>query len=130
MAEAGTAVCSCSLRPWKVAVANMPMRISWSGFGPECAPWRCGWWVKNGVNLADGAVEDAVGIGVQVNVRGLPKMNHGQIVLIDIADDPDVGEVGDGKGRGRSREGDAGGSGVGDILRDDDAGCGRIDLGG
>src|SRR6202044_4269726 len=28
--------------------------------------------VKNGVNLADGAADDAVGIGVEADIRGLP----------------------------------------------------------
>ena len=37
-------------------------------------------------------------IGVQANVGGLADMDHRQIVLIHIADDPDVGEIGDGEG--------------------------------
>ena len=75
-------------------------------------------------------VKTLVGIGCEANVGLLAKVHGGEIVLVDIADDPDVREIGDGEGVGGAGVGDAGSSGIGDVLRDDVAGCGRVDLDG
>ena len=63
--------------------------------------------IEDGADVADHASQDAVGIGREANVRLLAKMHRGEIVLVDIADDPDVRQVGDGKGIGRTGIGDA-----------------------
>ena len=56
--------------------------------------------IEDGADVADDAGENAVGIGGEADVRLLAEMHGGEIVLVDIADDPDVGEIGDGEGVG------------------------------
>ena len=60
--------------------------------------------IKNSVDLTDGAGDHVVGIGIQPNIGRLADVDHGQIVLVDIADDPHLGEIGDGEGGRRSRD--------------------------
>ncbi len=84
--------------------------------------------VEDGADVGDGAGEGAVGVGGEMDVGFLAEVYLGEIVLVDVADDPDVREVGDGEGGGGARVGDAGGGGGGDVLRDDVAGGGGVDL--
>ena len=85
-------------------------------------------WVELGADVADGSGEGFAGEGVELDVGVLAEMDAGEIVLVDVADDPDVGEVGDGEGAGGAGVGDAGGAGCGYVLRDDDAAGGCVDL--
>ena len=63
--------------------------------------------IEDGTNVADHASQDPVGIGSEANVRLLTEMHRGKIVLVDIADDPDVRQVGDGEGVRRTGISDA-----------------------
>jgi hypothetical protein len=49
-------------------------------------------------------VSGAIGIGGELDLRFLAELQLGNVVLVDIADDPDRGQVGDGEGRGRAGE--------------------------
>src|ERR1035441_1398044 len=51
--------------------------------------------IEYGTDVADRSPEHAVGVGVQADLGGVAEMHIGQIVLINVADDPDAGEVGD-----------------------------------
>ena len=73
-------------------------------------------------------VDGAVGIGVELESRFLAELDFGNVVLVDIAENPDGGEIGDGEGRGGSGESYARSRSVGHVLRDDDAGDGRVDI--
>ena len=84
--------------------------------------------IEHGTDVADAAGQRAVGIGVQPDAGFLAELQFGDVVFIDVADDPDGGEIGDGEGRGRAGKADARGGGVGHVLRHDDAGDGRIDI--
>ena len=84
--------------------------------------------IENGADIADAAGERAIGICVELDLRFLAELQLGNVVLVNIADDPDGGEIGDGEGRGRAGKADARGGGVGHILRHNDAGDGRINI--
>src|ERR1700679_1644088 len=86
--------------------------------------------VQLGADVADCPGEGLAGECVELNICVLAEMDVGEIVLVDVADDPDVGEIGDGEGAGGASEGDAGGTEGGDVLRDDDAAGGSVDLDG
>ncbi len=86
--------------------------------------------IKHGVDLSDGAGDHMVWVGGQPDVSSLANVNHGQIVFVDIANDPHLREVGDGKSRGGARVGDARSGSVGDVLRDHYTGCRRINFRG
>jgi hypothetical protein len=73
-------------------------------------------------------VSSQSGIGVDSDLCGLPERDLGNVILIDITDDPDAGQIGDGKGRCRPREGHAGRGCDGNVLRNDDAGDRRIHI--
>ena len=60
--------------------------------------------IKNGADVADAAGDGAIGICVQLDPRFLAELNAGNIVFIDVADDPHGGEIGDGEGCGRAGE--------------------------
>ena len=49
--------------------------------------------IEDRADVADGAGDDLIGIGVEANFGGVAEANAGQIVFIDVADDPDVGEI-------------------------------------
>ncbi len=59
-----------------------------------------------------------------MNVRGVAEVHLRQVVLIDVADDPDVAEVGDGERVGAAEALHAGR--VGHLLIGDDAADGRV----
>ena len=60
-------------------------------------------------------------------MRGfLAQLQFGNVVLVDIAEDPDAAKIGDGEGGRRSGEADACSRRIGHVLSDDDAGDGRI----
>ena len=63
-----------------------------------------------------------------MDVGVLAKMHGGEVILVDIADDPDMGQVGDEEGAVGAGVADTRGAGSGGVLRDDDAGCGGVDL--
>ena len=46
--------------------------------------------IENRADVADPALQNPVRIGVQMDVGELAQRTYGQIVLIDIAEDPDV----------------------------------------
>ena len=73
--------------------------------------------IEDRADIADGPGERAVGIGIELDAGVLAEMDARQVVLVDVAEDPDAGEVGNGERRCRAGEGDAGGSSVGDVLR-------------
>ena len=74
------------------------------------------------------AGERTVGIGIDPDLRFLAELQLGNVVLVDVANDPDPGEIGDGKGGGRARETHARGRCIGHVLRNNDAGDGRINI--
>src|SRR5258708_16911419 len=84
--------------------------------------------MENGANIVNDTGQNAIRISRKTDIGLLAEMNRGEIVLVDITDDPDVREVGDGKGVRRAGIGDASGAGGGYILRDDVAGSRGIDL--
>ena len=99
---AGTVACVLAVIPWNVAVTNIPMRIR-----PGLSTSRRTFAVRIvgstiGQNVADAAFQNAVRIGHQMNVRILAEMHLRHVVLIHVADDPDVRQVGNGE-RIRSR---------------------------
>ena len=49
--------------------------------------------IENRADVADPALEDLVGIGVQADFGGVAQAHIGQIVFVHVADDPDVGQV-------------------------------------
>src|SRR5579871_1440882 len=84
-------------------------------------------WIEAGADVIHAAFEVHVRIGVEADVGKFVDVHEGQIIFVDIAHDPDFGEVGDGEEIRRIVEGlDAGGGG--DVLFDDDAGNGRLDI--
>ena len=87
-------------------------------------------WIEDGTNVTDHSGEDAVGIGCKTNIRLLTEMHHRKIVLIHITNDPDMRQIGDGKGIGRTGISDASSGGSGHILRNDVAGGRRVNLHG
>ncbi len=54
--------------------------------------------IENRQNVVDAALEDLVGIGVQVNIRVLADVHGVEIIFVNVADDPDIGKIGDGEG--------------------------------
>ena len=50
--------------------------------------------IQNRTDVANAAEEDSVGVGIQPNFRGLAYVHAGQIVLKNIAKNPDVAQVG------------------------------------
>ena len=53
--------------------------------------------IENRKKIADRALEHATGIRAKRYLRGVADVNTGQIVLIHVADNPYVGEIGDGE---------------------------------
>src|SRR5579863_6241021 len=53
--------------------------------------------IENGQDVVDAAFENFAGVGIQVDVRDIADVDGVEIVFINIADDPDIGEIGDGK---------------------------------
>jgi hypothetical protein len=51
-------------------------------------------------DVADGSGEGLAGEGVEGDIGVLAEVDVGEVILVDVADDPDVGEVGDGEGAG------------------------------
>lgn len=84
-------------------------------------------WVKLGTDVADGAGEGFAGKGVERDVGVLTNVDVGEIIFVDVADDPDVGEVGDGEGAGGACIGDACCTGGGNVLSDDHTAGGCVD---
>src|ERR1700761_6914676 len=84
--------------------------------------------IEDGANVADDASEDTVRISVEAYVRLLAEMHGWKVILVDVADNPDVREVGDGEGIGGAGEGRSGGGSVGHVLGDDETGGRRIDF--
>lgn len=49
--------------------------------------------IEDGTDVADGAFDDLIGIGVEADVGGVSQADVRQIVFVDVADDPYVGEI-------------------------------------
>lgn len=79
-------------------------------------------------DVADGSGEGFTGEGVEGDVSVLAEMDVGEVILVDVADDPDVGQVGDSKGASGACVGDTGSAGSRDVLGEDDAGGGCVDM--
>src|SRR5579883_3132800 len=47
--------------------------------------------IEDGANVADSASKNRSGIGVQADFGGFVEVDHGEVVFVDIANDPDVG---------------------------------------
>ena len=93
---------SASSAPWNVAVTNMPMRIMPGIVHLDAHLRRADDSGSSiGADVADPPLEHPIGIGIQTNVGVSPDVNVRQVVLIDVADDPDVGEIGDREQVGR-----------------------------
>ena len=72
--------------------------------------------IENGANVADVARERAVRKRIEIDLGFLAELKPGNVVLVNVADNPDRGEIGDGEGGGRAGESDAGGRRVGDVC--------------
>ena len=70
-------------------------------------------WVEDRADIADPSIEDLPGICVQTDLSRVTQMHGGQIVFVNIADDPHAGKIGDGE---RRRAKALYASGVGDLL--------------
>ena len=57
--------------------------------------------IKDGPDIANPSLQNLVRIGVHAHVRKFAQAHKRQIVLVDVAQNPDVGKVGDGEGIGR-----------------------------
>jgi hypothetical protein len=77
-------------------------------------------------DVADLAGQRPIGIRVHHNARFLAELQLGNVILVDVADNPHAAQVGDGKRSCRSRQVDAGRGRIGYVLADDHAGDGRI----
>ena len=86
--------------------------------------------IEHCVDFADGPLDQPIGECIQANVCALTDMYGSEVVLEDIADYPNVGEIGNGERVRRASQPDAGRSRGSDILGDDDAGSGRVHLEG
>ena len=88
------AACFSLLSPWKVAVANIPTRII-PGFWSSSRTFAVRKIrVQNGSDIADPSSENAIGISIQLHIRVLTDTHILQIVFVDIADYPNVRQVG------------------------------------
>ena len=83
--------------------------------------------VEDGPDIADPALEHFVRIGVQADVCVLAEADKGKIVLVHVAHDPDIVEVGDGEEVRRIVERLHAGP-VRHVLLDDDARDGGVDV--
>ena len=77
--------------------------------------------IEDGANVADVAGERAVGEGIEFDFCFLAELQLGNVVFVDIADNPYPGEVGDGEGRGRTLEAHTRRTCIGHVLGHDDA---------
>ena len=57
--------------------------------------------IQHRTDIADVAGQRPVGIGIELDLCRLPERQLGNVILIDIADDPYAGEIGDGEGSRR-----------------------------
>ena len=46
--------------------------------------------IEDRADVADPALEHAIGIGIQADLRGIAQPDIGQVILIHVADHPDV----------------------------------------
>ena len=49
--------------------------------------------IENGADVADRAGDDVIGIGFQANFGAVSQANVGQLIFVNVAEDPDVGEI-------------------------------------
>jgi len=54
--------------------------------------------IENGKNVVDATLEDPVGIGIETDVGRVADAHRVEIIFVNVADNPDVGQVGDGEG--------------------------------
>src|ERR1019366_6449654 len=87
IALAGTSVCVSFFWPWNVAVANMPMR-SIPGLRTSMRTLAL-----RMLGSRDLTGNDLARISVQSNFRAVANVDVRQIVLVHIADNPNVGQV-------------------------------------
>ena len=76
--------------------------------------------IQNRADVANVAEEDFVGVRIQPNFRGLAYVHARQIVLKNVAENPDLAQVGNRKRVGSAEASHAGG--VGNLLVGNDAG--------
>src|SRR5580704_794570 len=82
--------------------------------------------IENRQNVIDASLEGLVRIRIEMDLGSLADADRVEIVFINVADDPDVGKIGNRK-RIRTRQ-RLNAGGVGDLLVRDDAGDRRLDV--
>ena len=53
--------------------------------------------IENRQNVVDPALEDLVGIGVQMDVGVFADVHRVEIIFVNVADDPDIRQIGNGE---------------------------------
>jgi hypothetical protein len=82
--------------------------------------------IEHWTNVADATSQHLVGKGAKFDLCGLSELKLWNIVLVDVANDPNNGKISDGEGGGGSRVSYTGRRRVGDVLRHNDTGDWRI----
>ena len=89
----------CETAMWrdrKVATANMPGRNDPSLIGQHDADLgRACVGIEDPRNVSHSAVVSLIGIRIQTDFGGIPQVHLAQVVLIDVAQHPHLGEIGD-----------------------------------
>src|SRR5262249_43675779 len=57
--------------------------------------------IENGSNITDRSCQRAIGISIETYFSNISQVNGRKVVFIDVADHPNVREIGDGKSRRR-----------------------------
>ena len=119
IAVAGTAAVLTVCLPWKVAVTNMPRRIipGFAHFEAHLRGAQGG--VENRQDVADPALQRPCRDKRSDGCPRIAEVHGVEIVLVHVADDPDVGQIGNGERVGAGRALHA--RRVGDLLVGDHA---------
>ena len=86
--------------------------------------------IEDGADVGDSAFDCLARVGVEGDVGFFAEMDLGEVVFVDIADDPDVGEVSDDERTVGTGGGETGGTGSRGVQGGDDARDGRVDMDG
>ena len=53
--------------------------------------------IENRQNVVDAGLEDLIGIGAEMDIGRVADAHGVEIIFVDVADDPDIGKIGDGE---------------------------------
>src|SRR5579863_1274528 len=97
----GFAACKCSggkhAELEKSGIANLDADLGGAQLG-----------IEHGSDVADVTLHGTIGIGIQLDEGFLAELQLGNVVLVDVAKDPDFSQVGDGECGGGPRKADSG----------------------